>query len=164
MVTAASDQCKNKLDTQTRKVILARMIVLLSLYANSSSFKIRRILLVTCYIPRSRALFISQRVGDLISPSSYPQSLPLSVNKTGRKAYSVDPNSPPFTQKAEAIQVLNILFGHYPRAHISVESARGIVSSWASCQLIVSREKEWCLLKPSWLRCETRMERLISNE
>jgi eukaryotic translation initiation factor 2C len=35
---------------------------------------------------------------------------------------SVDPNGAPYPQKAEAIQVLNVLFGHYPQAHDGIVS------------------------------------------
>ncbi|TVY78441.1 Protein argonaute 1B [Lachnellula suecica] len=58
--------------------------------------------------PLARAVTYTVRI---ITPLTF------SISDLAGFLSSVNPNAPPFTQKAEAIQVLNVLFGHYPQAH-----------------------------------------------
>jgi len=63
--------------------------------------------------PLPRAVTYTVRV---ITPLTF------SISDLASFLCSVDPNGPPFSQKAEAIQVLNVLFGHYPQAHNGIVS------------------------------------------
>ncbi|TVY49146.1 Protein argonaute 1B [Lachnellula occidentalis] len=63
--------------------------------------------------PLTRAITYTVRV---ITPLSF------SISNFAAFLSSTNPNSPPYTQKAEAIQVLNVLLGHYPQAHNGVVS------------------------------------------
>ncbi|TVY86725.1 Protein argonaute 1B, partial [Lachnellula willkommii] len=63
--------------------------------------------------PLARAVTYTIRV---ITPLSF------SISDLTAFLSTTNPNAPPFTQKAEAIQVLNVLFGHYPQVHDGVVS------------------------------------------
>ncbi|TVY52831.1 Protein argonaute 1B [Lachnellula cervina] len=63
--------------------------------------------------PLARAVTYTVRV---ITPLSF------SISDLTAFLSTTNPNAPPFTQKAEAIQVLNVLFGHYPQVHDGVVS------------------------------------------
>jgi eukaryotic translation initiation factor 2C len=63
--------------------------------------------------PLARAVTYTVRV---VTPLSF------SISDLAEFLSSTNPNGPPFTQKAEAIQVLNVLFGHCPQAHDGIVS------------------------------------------